>query len=243
MSQVQRLAGPAGRQGPFVPVGGSNRNKSCADLLSRLETQTGTKGLPFVPVQTTARDKRGDRPLPPDIFLSPWLLSSHFSPSPLSLPYLLPPAPLPQRRSAPLLSSLPPARTGAGRGPASRRWALARAGARRAAGGAAMRRRWQLGFGRCSQASAGAARTGERREARPCAGGGSSAKPRRAARLGPGVGGAARTGEWRLSVAPASGAARRAPAAGSAAHKASLQIFFPNMYMDWDSYVLVNDFV
>jgi len=55
LSRVQRLAGPAGGQGPFVPVGDTNRDKRGAFcpgwcLLSRLEPPTGTKGLgPLIP--------------------------------------------------------------------------------------------------------------------------------------------------------------------------------------------------
>src|SRR6185369_1095511 len=78
-SRVQRLAGPAGGQGPFVPVGSTNRDKRGAfcpgwwfkpgqkarvafcpggshqagqkdPLLSRLVSPTGTKGLgPLIP--------------------------------------------------------------------------------------------------------------------------------------------------------------------------------------------------
>jgi hypothetical protein len=59
LSRIQRLAGPAGGQGPFVPVVATNRDKrgglsswlvaptrikSRADLLSQLEPPTGTKG-------------------------------------------------------------------------------------------------------------------------------------------------------------------------------------------------------
>ena len=44
LSRVQRLAGPTGGQGPFIPVGGSNRDKRPAQ--------------PFVPVGSTNRDKK-----------------------------------------------------------------------------------------------------------------------------------------------------------------------------------------
>src|SRR6185369_11119232 len=43
LSRVQRLAGPAGDRGHFIPVEGTNRDKS-AGLLSRLMTPPETKG-------------------------------------------------------------------------------------------------------------------------------------------------------------------------------------------------------
>ena len=235
MSRVQRLAGPAGRQGPFVPVGGTNRDKRGA-FYPGWWLQPGQKLRgPFVPVGDTNRDKRPPfcpgpnnrpgqkrRPASPSQYFSKSLapLLSFLSISSLYL-YLisfLPP---------PFLSGAAPPFS-----PHSLRPGPARAGVRRAAAGP-----WRGWRGRVP---------GELREARPCAGGGSSAKPRRAARLGPGVGGAARAGERRLSVAPASGAARQAPAAAARRTRLVFRFFFtffPNMYMDWDSYVLVNDFV
>ena len=81
LSRVQRLAGPAGGQGPFVPVGSTNRDKRgikpgqkvrvafCPGwnhqpgqkdpLLSRLVSPTGTKGLgpPADPASRWTRDK------------------------------------------------------------------------------------------------------------------------------------------------------------------------------------------
>ena len=78
LSRVQRLAGPGGGQGTFVPVGGTNRDKRVAfypgwwlhprSLLSRLEPPTGIKGPPFVPVGISNRDKR---PLSPPIVPGP----------------------------------------------------------------------------------------------------------------------------------------------------------------------------
>ena len=57
MSRVQRLAGPAGRQGPFVPVGDTNQDKKWA-FLSRVESAAGTKGSLFVPGGASTRDKK-----------------------------------------------------------------------------------------------------------------------------------------------------------------------------------------
>src|SRR6185312_15967063 len=86
LSRVQRLAGPAGGQGPFVPVGDTNRDKRgtfCPGwwfqpgrlvvptgtkgprrLLSRLQPPTGTKVPPFVPVGASNRDTRPWAPYP-----------------------------------------------------------------------------------------------------------------------------------------------------------------------------------
>ena len=71
LSRVQRLAGPAGETGPFVPVGGTNPDKrspfcpgwwlhpgqKVQPLLSRLVVPTGIKG-PFCPGCVTNPDKR-----------------------------------------------------------------------------------------------------------------------------------------------------------------------------------------
>src|SRR6185312_7358066 len=72
LSRVQRLAGPAGGQGPFVPVepptrtkgppfvpvGGSTRDKRSNLFSPGWWLHPGQKGDPFIPVGGTNRDKR-----------------------------------------------------------------------------------------------------------------------------------------------------------------------------------------
>src|SRR6185437_6323979 len=62
LSRVQRLAGPAGGQGPFVPVGGTNRDKRVA-FYPGWWLQLGQKPS-FVPVGVSNRDKRPWPPYP-----------------------------------------------------------------------------------------------------------------------------------------------------------------------------------
>ena len=54
-----------GGQGPFVLVGGSNRDKRVCGPFVPLEPPTGTKGPPFVPVGVSNWDKRPLSPPPP----------------------------------------------------------------------------------------------------------------------------------------------------------------------------------
>jgi len=58
LSRVQRLAGPAGGQGPFVLVGGTNRDQRPPPLLSQLVAPSRDKSPlgPFVPDGATNRD-------------------------------------------------------------------------------------------------------------------------------------------------------------------------------------------
>ena len=121
LSRVQRQAGPAGRQRSFIPVVDTNRNKKGAFCLGwwlqpRQKTpwpfcpgwshHPGQKGA-FYPGWSQHPGQKATDVSPCRSIFSKSLapLSSHFSPSPLSLPYLLPPAPF----LSCLLSSLPPA--------------------------------------------------------------------------------------------------------------------------------------